>query len=238
MLDEYSPTPLQAVPLKLTIAGALRRAIVTGELVPDQRLDEQSLADKFAVSRIPIREALALLEHDGLVRCEPRRGTFVVGLTDDNVHDFYEFRRLIEIYCVRQATQTATAEDVARLRELVEVWQAARRDHQFARRVEGDLAIHRQLVAIAGNQRALAAWELMADLIAMLLSLSDRMSRSQSSAAEAEDLDRHEELVRLVEHHDVEAAEALWQAHLTASEVALHEAIRQMRTRNQKAAGR
>jgi DNA-binding GntR family transcriptional regulator len=216
---------------------ALRRAIVTGELVPDQRLDEQSLADKFAVSRIPIREALALLEHDGLVRCEPRRGTFVVGLTDDNIHDIYEFRRMIEVYAVRQATLTATAEDVARLRAVVEVWQAARHDHQFARMVEGDLAIHRQLLAIAGNKRALASWELMADLIALLLSLSDRMSRSLPLVGDSEDLYRHEELVHLVERHDVEAAEALWRAHLKVSELALHESIKHLRIRGPKAVG-
>ena len=209
-----------------------------GNWHPNQRLDEQSLADKFSVSRIPIREALALLERDGLVRCEPRRGTFVVGLTDENIHDIYEFRRMIEIYAVRRVTQTSTAEVVAGLRGSVELWEAARREHQAARVVECDLDIHRQLVAIAGNNRALAAWESMADLIILCLSLSDSMSRSQRLVNDMEDLNRHAELLPLVDQHDMEAAEALWQEHLNFSELALHEAIVRMRERATEGAGR
>ena len=86
-MDEFAPAVLVPAPLRMSIADAIRRGIVLGDLAPGQRLDEKSLASKFGVSRIPIREAFALLERDGLVSSEPRRGTYVVGLTDDDIHD-------------------------------------------------------------------------------------------------------------------------------------------------------
>jgi len=231
MLDDYVPAALKALPLKVTIASAIRRAIVTGELAPDQRLDEQSLADKFSVSRIPIREALALLERDGLVRSEPRRGTFVVGLTDENVHDIYEFRHMIELYAVRYVTRTSTADTVAQLRSVVAAHEAAKRDHLSMRVVECDLEFHRELVTLADNTRALAAWEMMADLLTLFMSISDSLARNVPLVHDPEDLHRHAELVDVIERQDVEAAVVLWQEHLKVSEQAIHESIKRIRSR-------
>src|SRR4051812_27307481 len=92
--DRFTPPVAHSVPLREIIANEMRRAIILDEIPPGTRLDEQWLADKFGVSRIPIREAFPLLAHSGLVRLEPRRGAFVVGITNDDIHDIYEFRRV------------------------------------------------------------------------------------------------------------------------------------------------
>src|SRR5438874_13166497 len=100
-VDTFDPglAPRQA--LWESIVAALRRAIILGELQPGLHLEEPALAEKFGVSRIPVREALTRLAHEGLVRLEPRRGAFVGGVTSDDVHDLFELRRLVEIYAIR-----------------------------------------------------------------------------------------------------------------------------------------
>ena len=64
-----------------TLRDQLEQEIVTGALRPNERLDEQTLVDRFGVSRTPIREALMQLAAAGLVELQPRRGAFVASLS-------------------------------------------------------------------------------------------------------------------------------------------------------------
>lgn len=84
-------------------ADRLRRAmeadIVTGVLKPGERLDEQRLADRFGVSRTPLREALAQLAANGLVRLQPRRGAFVISLTFQEIVERFEMMAALEGMC-------------------------------------------------------------------------------------------------------------------------------------------
>ena len=95
MLESFEPAIAPRKALWESIVEPMRRAIVLGELPAGLHLEEPALAQKFGVSRIPVREALVRLEHEGLVRVEPRRGAFIVGMTEDDVHDVYELRSLI-----------------------------------------------------------------------------------------------------------------------------------------------
>src|SRR5437763_2185834 len=84
-VDTFVPGLVPRQPLWEPIAAALRRAILLGELPESLHLEEPGLAEKFGVSRIPDREAVSLLEHEGLVRVEPPPGAFVAGVTDYRV---------------------------------------------------------------------------------------------------------------------------------------------------------
>lgn len=77
-------------PLVARIAKELVRDILTGNFMPGDRIREQALADRFSASRAPVREAIRLLEIDGLVVTEPWRGARVVSLTTDEVDDLFE----------------------------------------------------------------------------------------------------------------------------------------------------
>ena len=228
-MSDFVPSAVQVVPLRMTIANAMRRGIVLGDLVPNQRLDEQSLAAKFGVSRIPIREAFALLERDGLVRSEPRRGTYVVGLSDDDIHDIYEFRRMIEMFAIRRVAKSVSAEGLAELRRLAEGTEAAMQAHQADRMAANDLEFHRCLVTLAGNRRSLSAWEMIADLISIFLQINSSTFRELPQSAEPIDEHRHSKLLRLIEHHDADAAAELLREHLERSEMVIRESLKRIK---------
>jgi len=228
-MEEFTPATLQNVPLRFSIADAMRQAIVKGELAPNQRLDEQSLADKFGVSRIPIREAFALLERDGLVRSEPRRGTFVIGLTDDDIHDIYEYRRMIEGFAVRAVATAVDAEGLAQLHRLVEGTETAMQANQAERMAQNDLAFHRRLVTLAGNRHALNSWEMIADVVAVFLNINSSMFRELPKSSEPIDEHRHSKLLRLIETHEVDAAEKLLREHLERSEMVIRESLKRLK---------
>jgi DNA-binding GntR family transcriptional regulator len=78
------------------IANRLREAIVRGELRPGQELRQAHLAESMGVSRIPVRDALLALEHDGLVTMGPSRRMVVANLSDEDILDHYSIRALLE----------------------------------------------------------------------------------------------------------------------------------------------
>src|SRR5437763_12623333 len=110
MMSVGSIETVQTEALWERVAIAMRRAIVLGDLAPGTHLKEPLLAQRFGVSRLPVREAIARLEREGLVRVEPRRGAFVVGITDHGVGDIYECRLLLESYAIRRAATRVEAE--------------------------------------------------------------------------------------------------------------------------------
>ncbi len=91
------------------IADRLRKAledeIVTGRLAPGARLDEMSLATRFAVSRTPIREALNQLSASGLIELRPRRGAIVTPVTTEDLVEMFETMAEMEAVCGRLATR-------------------------------------------------------------------------------------------------------------------------------------
>ncbi|MCG5235633.1 GntR family transcriptional regulator [Xanthobacter oligotrophicus] len=94
---------------------ALEEDIVSGRLRPGQRLDEVGLAERFGVSRTPIREALIQLSASGLIEIRPRRGAFVVLLGPRELLESFELMEELEAACARLAAQRMGAADRAAL---------------------------------------------------------------------------------------------------------------------------
>jgi len=105
-----------------TVYTALRQAILDREFDPGEPLTEGELARRFRVSRTPVREALAKLERDHLVRVVPKKGAFVRTLSHDEIRDLYEVREALEVLAVRLAAPRLDREELegfeTRFREL------------------------------------------------------------------------------------------------------------------------
>lgn len=86
----------------------LAEQIITGELKPGQRLDERDLAERFEVSRTPVREALRGLQERGLVEIMPRRGVVVATISLDGLAELLEAQCEVEALCARRATESMT----------------------------------------------------------------------------------------------------------------------------------
>jgi DNA-binding GntR family transcriptional regulator len=89
--------------LKAVLITRLRDAILGGVYKPGERLNESKLSREFNVSRIPIREALALLQEQGLVMNHPRRGMFVNSLTEEDVQKINGLRIILEAEALKLA---------------------------------------------------------------------------------------------------------------------------------------
>lgn len=137
-----------------TIATALRGLIAGGELSDGARLVERELAERFAVSRIPLREAIQKLAAEGLVAHHRNRGAVVRTLNDADIDEIYSLRMLLEGDAIHHAVQRMDAETLARA-ELVHrlLGEAATGEKQGALNRE----FHALLYAPCGNQRQLQA---------------------------------------------------------------------------------
>ena len=229
-MDAFTPQIVEQAPLRVSIADNLREAIIRGDLEPNQRLDEQAIADKFGVSRIPIREAFALLKRDGLVGNKPRHGTYVIGLTDEDIHDIYEYRRIVEGHAIRVIAASVDAESLDQLRGLVERTEAAMNAGQSEAMLFNDLEFHRLLVALGGNRRSLQFWEMLADLVAVIIRIHSSIHWELPMPPEPIDPYSHSKLIRMIEAHEIDAAEAQLRKHLQQSEWVSRESIKLIRT--------
>jgi DNA-binding GntR family transcriptional regulator len=110
--------------------AALREGILEGILPPGTRLRQEDLAAVFDTSRIPIREALRVLEYEGLVASEPHRGFTVTGLDADQIEEIYDLRAVLEGHAVRLAIPLLTQTDIDELDGLFDRMQAAEDDDE------------------------------------------------------------------------------------------------------------
>jgi DNA-binding GntR family transcriptional regulator len=148
------------VPTSTTRAyDELRAAILSGELQPGAPLRTAALAERHGTSRTPVREALVMLENEGLVDLEPRRGAVVRGFATDDLVDLYELRVLVEPRAAELATERASTADLRRLRALLTAQEALRGIEPAAllRHVEINSAFHALIVELAGSDALLAA---------------------------------------------------------------------------------
>lgn len=131
---------------------ALEEEIVEGHLRPGQRLDEASLADRFAVSRTPIREALIQLAASGLVEIKPRRGAFVTLLGPQALVDSFEFMAELEAACARLAARRMTPEDRAALQAAHAACAAAVEAGDPAAYYPANAVFHQAIYAATANR--------------------------------------------------------------------------------------
>ncbi|MBS0222896.1 MAG: GntR family transcriptional regulator [Proteobacteria bacterium] len=111
------------------IAEAIGNAIITGNLEPGQRIQEQGIASQFEVSRGPVREALRILERDGMVQILPRRGAQVTYLSIDEVNDIFAIRASLVRLAVRLIAEKPNASLIAELKLRAERLSEFTRSH-------------------------------------------------------------------------------------------------------------
>jgi DNA-binding GntR family transcriptional regulator len=103
---------------KERIYSALRKDILTLALAPREVLVESALAQRFKVSKAPVREALAVLQRDGLVEALPRKGYLVTQVTVDDLHELFEVRAALEGAAAELAATKITPEELEALAAL------------------------------------------------------------------------------------------------------------------------
>ena len=189
----------------------LLRAIEEGELVPGSRLREAELAERFQISRTPVREALGRLEAQGLVAHEPHRGASVAQLDYGQVSELYDMREVLEGTAARLAAVHASVVETEILEEMVARDRALLGDAPALART--NRLFHRQIHGAARNRFLQGTLETMR-LSLVLLPGATTLSAPDRAA---ESLAEHTAIVAAIRAHDGDAAEAAARAHLRAA---------------------
>ncbi len=106
--------------LREKILETIREAILKGQLKPGEKVAEPELAERFGISRTPIREAFRQLESEGYLTVIPRKGAVVTSLSERAVEEFYAIKSILEGYAARMATLNLAAKDIEKLEAINE----------------------------------------------------------------------------------------------------------------------
>ena len=144
--------------LKDVVADHIRNLIFSGQLRPGQKVDQDEIAEVLGVSKLPVREALILLENEALVRGVPRRGVFVAPLTPDDVRDHYEIYGMVEGIAARRAA--ANLSD-AELEKLADITSQMHKDDLPERQEKLNYEFHRAINIAGGTPKLLTVLHLL-----------------------------------------------------------------------------
>lgn len=131
----------------------IREAILDGRLEPGRRLKEEELARELGISRTPVREALLMLQAEGLVVATPNRGAIVRVHDAEDLDDLYQLRALLEGYGARRAATRISEAEVEQLRESCDRFDALSPDEELRELVRENLLFHNTILDVAGSAR-------------------------------------------------------------------------------------
>ncbi len=198
----------------------LHDAIVSGALLPGERLPIESLAAATGMSPMPIREALRRLDGAGLVENIPHRGARVADLSIGDLNEVYDSRLMLEVAAIGRAAENFDPQDAARAAEWLDRLEKALKGGQNAQSLEAHTGFHFALYRAASSR-----W--LMRLISPLWDSAERyrVATVGISVVFESRLNEHEELLEACRDHRVEVAEArLWNhlartANLVANEM-------------------
>jgi DNA-binding GntR family transcriptional regulator len=207
------------VPLRQSVYEALVELVVEGRLRPGQHLVETELARQLGVSRQPVREALHRLEAEGWVDLRPNQGAFVHVPTDQEVDELLDVRELLEMETARLAAKTATADQLARLREICREGQTAVEAGDTLRFVAVNNQFHAELARVAGNAVLAELAEIVGRRVRWYYRLVAPL-RGHDSCAE------HLDMVAALEAGDGQRASSVARKHTERTRTAYHRPTR------------
>lgn len=151
--DNLEEQDISFLPLRDVVFEQLRTKIMQGELAPGTRLMEIGLSEQLGVSRTPVREAIRMLEKEGLAVILPRRGAHVASVSPRQLEDMLEVRRTLETFSVNAAGSRISFEQIEELRVNNEKYRKAVRSGDPVMIARTDHEFHSGITKIAGNEK-------------------------------------------------------------------------------------
>ncbi len=198
------------LPLRDVVFNTLRDAILTGKLVPGERLMENQLAEKLGVSRTPVREALRMLELENLVELVPRKGAQVLDMSEKDIINILEVRSALEGLATSLACKKMTKEDLQQLRNMEVDFEKAVADNDVEHFVDIDEDFHDLIFSATENDK----------LINMFRNLRIQLYRYRMAQAKNNETSmstivaHHRSIIRAIENHDSEEGASIAQGHI------------------------
>jgi DNA-binding GntR family transcriptional regulator len=190
--------------LREKILENIRDAIISGSLKAGSKVSEPELAERYGISRTPVREAFRQLESEGYLTVIPRRGALVSQFSQKDVYEFYAIKSILEGYAARRACEKLTTRELVRLQTINERLRelAEHQDIKTFFRVHNDF--HDLFIKAADNEK-------LRDLITSLVTRFQRL-RLMSISLPGRMLisvQEHEKIIEAFRRKDADAAELL-----------------------------
>lgn len=206
---KFSINTNEYLPLRDVVFNTLRDAILSGKLLPGERLMENQLADKLGVSRTPIREALRMLELENLVELVPRKGAQVLDMSEKDIKNVLEVRSSLEALAVELACQKMNAEQVSELKKIQENFVLAYESKDYEKTAETDEKFHDLIFAATQNDK----------LIQIFNNLRIQLYRYRVAYLKLPGLvsitaQQHDEIIRTIENHMAKEGASAATAHI------------------------
>ena len=209
-MAEFRFSEQKVTSLRHKISDEIRNAIFQGKLKPGDRLREVEIAKQMGVSRGPIREAMRMLEQEGLLFSQPYKETMVADISTEEVHQvLIPIRLTIETFAIRKALPQLDSVHLEQLRVIVSDMKEAARQNNLSRLVEHDLAFHEYLLNLAKMPVLLNTWMSVYNRIRIYF-----LQQGQAYGDLDELCHEHEILLRAIEAGDADKAAEALEAHI------------------------
>jgi DNA-binding GntR family transcriptional regulator len=135
------------------VVKIIRKMILNGSLKPGEKVNQVQLAESLNISRGPIREALRMLQNEGLIKHETNKGTYVTTLSLQDAYEIYTLRALLEAKAAVLAIPYLTEIEFSKLDELLEEFQSALNEKDLEREARCDIGFHHTIIGASRHKR-------------------------------------------------------------------------------------
>lgn len=197
------------LPLRDVVFNTLRDAILTGKLVPGERLMENQLAEKLGVSRTPVREALRMLELENLVELVPRKGAQVLDMSEKDIINILEVRGVLEGLATGLACKNMSPETLAELKALESKFEKAIAEKALEEIADIDEQFHNVIFGATDNEKLI---QIFKNLQIQLYRY--RMAHLKLDSSIPAIVAHHKSIIRAIESHDAAEGTTVAQGHI------------------------
>lgn len=210
MQDELSNMKInEYLPLRDIVFQSIRKAILTGELEPGERLMETQLGEKLGVSRTPIREAIRKLELEGLVIMVPRKGAQVAHFTQKDIQDVLEVRAALEALAAKLACKRMDERSFLRLQLVIAEYEYAVKEKDIETMIQKDVEFHETIFKATNNDKLSQFFNNMREQVDRY-----RIAYLKNSEESSNVMSEHLELLAALKNRDEELSERLASEHI------------------------
>ena len=195
---------IRPINLREQVVEHVRLAIIEGRLKPGDHMIEAQLTQQLGVSRTPLREALILLEREGLVETIPNRGTFVRTFSEDDIEAIFSMRTVLENFAAERIIGNLTKEDYKALEALIKEQAEYIEAEDFKKVRTVDMQFHRYLIERSNHPHLFRSWSEIVAQIAALLYLRAETSHYDEARVIAD----HKKIVKAYKAKDLDAVKA------------------------------
>lgn len=187
----------------------IKDSIITNILEPGYQLNERDLSESLGISRTPVREAIQMLEHEGWVKTEPWKGTYVIEITEQDIMEVFKLREVLETMVIEELMNRIGDDNIKELENYVSVQTKYYKEHNIIEFTKTDKKFHFYLATLTGNKRLI---QILDNLGEMVMALGIRAIRTEDRCKET--IKEHNNIIIGLKNNDVSKAREAMKYHI------------------------